>query len=95
MKTKLFLAVAMFAFTVPASAQVVVDMSQITCGQFISSKDIDQPVIASWIGGYFSSSRNLTMIDSRYVKRNLDVITKYCKENKSAPLLESAMKEFH
>ena len=34
MKTKLILAAAMFAVTVPAKAQVVLDMNLITCGQF-------------------------------------------------------------
>ena len=36
MKTKLILATAMLAFAVPAAkAQVVLDMSLITCGQFL------------------------------------------------------------
>lgn len=35
------------------------------------------------------------MIDSRYVKRNSDVIVKFCGEHKDAPLLGSAMSEFH
>lgn len=70
-------------------------MSTITCGQFLAAAPADQLLLSSWVGGYFSSSRNLTTIDSRYVKRNADVLTKVCSERKSAPLLETVMKEFH
>jgi acid stress chaperone HdeB len=95
MKTKLILAAAMLAFTVPAKAQVALDVSLITCGQFLDLPDANKALVGSWVGGYFSSSRNLTTIDSRYVKRNDEVIADYCKEHKAAPLLESVMKEFH
>jgi acid stress chaperone HdeB len=96
MKTKLILAaVAALAFAMPAKAQVVIDLSEITCGQFLDKADVERPLISAWVGGYFSSSRNLTLIQSEYVRRNHAVITRYCEEHKSAKLLESVMKEFH
>lgn len=95
MKTKLILAAALLAFAVPAKAQVALDMSTITCGQFLKAPPADQLLLSSWVGGYFSSSRNLTTIDSRYVKRNSDVLFKVCGERKDAPLLDTVMKEFH
>jgi acid stress chaperone HdeB len=95
MKTKLILAAAMFAFTVPAKAQVALDMSLITCGQFADLPDADKLLISSWMGGYYSSTKNLTTIDSRYVKRNHEVIGKYCKEHKADKFLDVVMKEAH
>ncbi|HUO54627.1 MAG TPA: HdeA/HdeB family chaperone [Rhodoblastus sp.] len=95
MKTKLILAAAMLAFTMPAKAQVVLDMNLITCGQFLSAEPDIQALVASWMGGYFSSSRNLTTVDNRYVKRNHEVIDKYCKAHKSDKLLDVVMKEAH
>jgi acid stress chaperone HdeB len=95
MKTKLIIAAAALAFTLPAKAQVVLNLGEITCGQFLNTNGADRLLISSWVGGYFSSSRNLTMIQSEYVKRNHKVITEYCEEHKSAKLLESVMKEFH
>jgi len=95
MKTKLILAAAMLALTVPAKAQVVLDMNLITCGQFLDGADAEKLLISSWMGGYFSSSRNLTTVDMRYVKRNHEVIGKYCKEHKSDKLLDVVMKEAH
>jgi acid stress chaperone HdeB len=85
----------MLAFIAPAKAQVVIDVSQITCAQYLKSDDADRILLSAWVGGYFNSSRNLTLIQSAYVKRNHDVIVKYCEEHKSAKLLESVLKEFH
>jgi hypothetical protein len=95
MKSKLILAAAMLALTLPAKAQIALDVAEISCGQFLESNDADRLLLSAWVGGFFSSSRNLTMIQSAYVRRNHEVITEYCKEHKSAKLLESVMKEFH
>jgi acid stress chaperone HdeB len=95
MNIKLILAAAALAFTLPAKAQVVIDLAEVTCGQFLETKELDRVLLSSWVGGYFSSSRNLTLIQSEYVARNHKVITEYCEKHKSAKLLESVLKEFH
>jgi hypothetical protein len=95
MNIKLILAAAALAFTVPAQAQVIINLNEITCRQFLDSNEPDRALISAWVGGYFSSSRNLTLIESEYVKRNHKVITEYCETHHSAKLLESVMKEFH
>lgn len=96
MKTKLILAAAAaLAFALPAKAQVIVNLDEITCRQFLDTKEPDRALISAWVGGYFSSTRNLTVIQSEYVRRNHKVITEYCEGHKSAKLLESALKEFH
>jgi len=95
MKTKLILAAAMLALTVPAKAQVGIDMSLITCGQFAALPEADKLLVSSWLGGYYSSTKNLTTIDSRYVKRNHEVIGKYCAEHKGDKLLTVVMEKAH
>jgi hypothetical protein len=96
MKTKLILAAAAaLAFALPAKAQVVLNLNEITCHQFLETPAADRALLSAWVGGFFSSTRNLTLIQSEYVHRNHKVITEYCEEHKSAKLLESALKEFH
>jgi acid stress chaperone HdeB len=93
MKTKLILAAAMFAFAAPAAkAQVVLDMSLITCGQYLKSPEADRAMISSWMSGYFMSSKNLLDVDMRYVQRNHEVIGKYCKKNPRATLMDAVAK---
>ena len=97
MNRKLLIAVAAFAALSarPALAQVVIQVDQITCQQFLQSDPERQIIIGSWVGGYFSGSKNLNVFDSRYAKRNTDVIFKYCKKNKKEPFLASFMKVAH
>ncbi|WP_298352380.1 HdeA/HdeB family chaperone [Rhodoblastus sp.] len=93
MKTKMILAAAMLAFAIPAAkAQVVLDMSLITCGQFLKAPGADRALISSWMSGYFMSSKNLLNVDMRYVKRNHEVIGKYCKRHPKDKLMDAIAK---
>ncbi|MGJ0507205.1 MAG: HdeA/HdeB family chaperone [Methylocystis sp.] len=81
-----------FMIAAPASAQVSIEMSQITCKDF-SGYDADtQNFIGNWMRGYWMSAKNLTVVESRYVKRNTDKIAKYCKKMPKAPLMDAIQK---
>lgn len=86
-------AVGLVAASVPARAQVVIDMSLITCGDFLKAPPDRQDVIASWMAGYFSASKNLSTIDLRYVARNNKVVGGYCKTHKSETLMSAIQKK--
>jgi acid stress chaperone HdeB len=89
MNRKLFFAgvVAAIAMAAPASAQVTVDMSEVTCKQF-SEYDADtKAFIGNWLRGYLSATKNLSTVDSRYVKRNTDKTLAYCKKHPKDSLL--------
>lgn len=93
----LFAALTMAGATIPAGAQVVVDMSLITCKQyqdFIKTDPDKAAIIASWMGGYFSASKNLTTIDLRYTKRNAEKVAKYCKAHRDETLMSSIQKNY-
>jgi acid stress chaperone HdeB len=97
-KLALFAALAMAGASIPAKAQVVVDMSLVTCKQYqtLIKEDPDKALlIASWMGGYFSASKNLTTIDFRYAKRNTEKTLKYCKSHGDETLLSVVQKIFH
>ncbi len=97
MNRKLLIAAALLAAFAakPASAQVVIQMDQISCQQFLDAAPERQILIASWVGGYYSGSKNLNLFQSNYAKRNTDVIFKYCKAHKTDSFLASFMKEAH
>jgi len=79
----------------PASSQVMVEMSEITCKQFAGYDAATQTLVAAWMGGYFSAGRNLNVIQERYVDRNFEKITHYCKKHKNEPLLAVVEKVSH
>ena len=63
-----------FAAVVSASAQVVIDLSLITCKQLLDSDAERQALTSSWMSGYFSATKNHSELDFRYVKRNAKVV---------------------
>ena len=71
------------AFALPAKAQVIVDMSLITCQQYFDTPPDRQQLIAWWMRGYFSAAKNLSMIDFRYIDYNTKVVTAYCKKKQN------------
>jgi acid stress chaperone HdeB len=42
--------------------------------------------------GYWMSSKNLTVIDSKYVKRNTAKIARYCKKLPKSKLMDAIQK---
>jgi acid stress chaperone HdeB len=73
----------------PARAQVIVDMSLITCQQMMDAPPERQQLIAWWMRGYFSAAKNLSTIDFRYVDYNTKVVTAYCKKHKDETLMSA------
>ena len=55
----------------PASAQVVVDVSKITCDQYVYSKITTPNLIAAWLSGYYNAKRNNKIIDLETLEDNV------------------------
>lgn len=85
-------ALAAVSFAVPANAQVTIEMSEITCKQFAGYDADTQDFVANWMRGYFMSKNNNAVIDSRYVRRNTDKITHYCKKKPNSSLMDAIQK---
>lgn len=71
----------------PANAQIVLDMSLVTCEQFLKSPLERQVMLTSWMSGYFSASQNRPQVDLRYLKRNGDVVAKTCRSASKETLM--------
>jgi acid stress chaperone HdeB len=82
------------ATTVPATAQVTIDLSLITCKQLLATDAERQTLISSWMAGYFSASKNLNVVDVRYVERNGKVIGNYCRTHKSDTVMNAMQKNW-
>ena len=76
----------------PALAQVTIEMSEISCKDFAGYDAETQDFIGNWMRGFWMSSKNLTVIDSRYVKRNTEKIARYCKKLPKARLMDAIQK---
>ena len=81
-------------FTVPAKAQTsarsLTDHVQTASGFGSSKTSSDQ----SWMSGYFSATKNLDVLDFRYVERNRKVVGNYCKTHKSDTVMSAMQKNW-
>ena len=64
-----------------AQAQVTMDVSKITCDQFLLFKVADPQHIAIWIHGYYSGKRDNTVVDVQKLKDNADKLRDWCRSN--------------
>ena len=61
-----------------ARAQVTLDITKLTCRQYLIGNIAPTKIIAVWFSGYYNGKRNATMIDMSAVEPNADKMTLYC-----------------
>src|SRR5215831_18630521 len=68
--------------TVPAArAQLMLDVSKITCDQFAGYKITTPQNIAIWLNGYYNGKRSNTVIDMQKLTENTKTLERYCIQN--------------
>jgi acid stress chaperone HdeB len=73
-----------------AHAQVTIDVSKITCEQFLLFKVVDPDYIALWLSGYFhGKTGGGTVIDTQEFKENIRKLREYCRGNLQQPVMQA------
>jgi len=85
-------ALSLAALSTPAKAQVIVDLSLVTCGQYMGKDRDTQDVIAAWMSGYFNAAKNQSMVDLARFERNRKAVEKYCKTHKLETLMSAVQR---
>jgi hypothetical protein len=87
--------VAIFAFLlgivlVPkAHAQVTIDVSKITCDQFLQHKITNPRFLALWLSGYYAGKRKNPVVDVEKIEGNADRVSAYCDTNRKTALMQA------
>jgi acid stress chaperone HdeB len=90
---RVLLALPLMAFaTLPARAQVTVDVAKITCEQYVLFTVADPRDIAMWLSGYFNAKRNNTLLDTQQFRDHAKQVMDYCQQNFKTPVMEAAEK---
>jgi|SRR5215204_4126220 hypothetical protein len=77
-------------------AQVQVDVSKITCEQYLLSRITDPRNIAIWLSGYYHGRSGKTMIETEAFKDNSEKLKNYCYSHMNSSVMsavESLWKE--
>jgi hypothetical protein len=80
--TGLVLSSIVFA-TASTQAQVVVDVSKITCDQFVHAKIATPLYLAAWLSGYYNAKRNNRIVDLQALEENMNKVQNYCYDEKN------------
>jgi acid stress chaperone HdeB len=84
---------ALLAFaTVPAPAQVTIDVTKITCDQFLLFSVADPHDIAIWLSGFYNGKKNNTVIDTQQFKEHARKLNDLCQSNIKMTVMEAAEK---
>jgi uncharacterized membrane protein YjdF len=69
-----------------STAQISVDMNQITCGRWLGYSPGDREFVRFFMSGYYNAAANNNVLDYDRFQKNSKKITAYCKKNKSKTL---------
>jgi acid stress chaperone HdeB len=78
---KLLLAVIGLAIafvSAPARSQVMLDVSKVTCEQYVQFKITDPKNIAIWLSGYYNGKRDNTILDTQALAADTEKMEQYC-----------------
>ena len=70
-------------------AQAMIDMTMITCKQYLELDRDRQDIVASWMSGYFNAARNNAVLDTARFERNKKAVTTHCRRNRAETLMSA------
>lgn len=75
-----------FSSVSTVQAQVTIDASKITCGQFVHSTVAPTRTVAAWLSGFYHGKRDNPVVDPQDFEANLRKLENFCYEEKNFKL---------
>src|SRR4051812_22811288 len=76
----------------PAHAQVMLDLSKVTCDQWAGYKITNPQNIALWLSGYYNGKRGNTVIDTQGLAAETQKVRDFCITNPQMPVMQAVEK---
>lgn len=77
--------------TAPATAQVTVDVSKITCNQaLLGHIGMSIKSVPYWLSGYYNGKRDNTVVEVSAMKKNVRTLADYCRKHRDMPVMDAA-----
>ncbi len=74
------------AASLPAAAQIKMDMNKITCKDFLGYNSENLALVQYWMSGYYNAAANSDVLDFKRLQSNSAKVMAHCKKNKSDTL---------
>lgn len=75
-------------------AQKTIDVTKITCGQFLEGKVADSRSVTIWLSGFYHGARNNTLFDVNALQKNSQDLMDYCLSNPNVILMNAVKNLF-
>jgi len=85
----LLLVVLIVAAAQPAQAQVMLDISKVTCDQWSGYKITNPQNIALWLSGYYNGKRGNTSLDTQGLAADIEKLRDFCITNPQLPVMQA------
>jgi len=72
-----------------AEAQVTVDVSKITCDQYITQRITHTRTVNIWLSGFYAGRRNNPVVDTQSLGRSGNKLSRFCESHREMPLLDA------
>ncbi|MGA7003106.1 MAG: HdeA/HdeB family chaperone [Pseudolabrys sp.] len=82
----LLVAAILSGISLPAAAQVNLDMNQITCRDWLGYDPAAQSFVRFWMSGYYNAAANGNILDYNRLQKNSAKVVAYCKTHRSQTL---------
>ena len=76
----------------PVTGQIKIDMSLITCKQYLASDAERKEMIGAWMSGYVRASTNQSIFDFQRFANNKKTVGNYCKKRGGETLMSAIQK---
>jgi acid stress chaperone HdeB len=91
MKPSLYaMAAIAFLAACPAHAQLTVDMSKVTCKQFVTYEITDARSLSIWLSGYLNAQQKNMLIDVSKFRDRSNALKDFCLTHQDVRLMEAA-----
>lgn len=81
--------VASAVIATEAKAQVVLDMTMLTCKQYLEADKTRQDLIAAWMSGYFNAARGNPVFNATLFQQNRNRVAAYCKKHRPETMMSA------
>ena len=78
----------------PASHAVVIDLSMMTCQEFLASNKDEIRIIWAWLDGYYTDEQEAPILDTNKLVDNLKKLNEYCAANPTVGLITATNRLF-
>lgn len=82
----LLVAAILSGISLPAAAQVNLEMNQITCRDWLGYDPAAQSFVRFWMSGYYNAAANGNILDYNRLQKNSAKVVAYCKTHRSQTL---------